>query len=151
MNRPAIFSAGIPTGTDVRKIRDIYPDSDLEVGQKIDYQDVADIIGVDVSSSRFKTVTSAWRRAVERESGLFIGTDPGKAFCVMTESDKLQLAGSKYRQSLRSSRRACVVTSVIDRKQLTDDEARTLTFVSERSAKILNLSRLKREQILPEI
>lgn len=146
-----IFSAGIPTAADVANIRAIYPDSQLTIGQKISYDDIEQIINTSRDKSRFKTVTSAWRRAVERESGLYIGTIAGTAFEVLDEPGKLGLASSKYRQSLRLTRRANIVTSAVNRSQLTDDEKRSAEFISTRSAHILSIARIKREQQLPQI
>lgn len=151
MSKKNIFIGGIPTSPDVRKIRQKYPDKDLEVGATIEYEKIASLIGEKVGSYRFKTVTSSWRKVVEKESAIFIGTNPGVEFVVLNEREKLDLAGAKYRHSLRASRRANIVASHVDRKEISKEEATRLDFIDNRSAAILSMARLKKQPILPEV
>jgi hypothetical protein len=151
MSKKNIFIGGIPTGPDVRKIRQKYPDNTLSVGTTIEYKKISALIGHEPGSYRFKTVTSAWRKVVEKESAIFIGTNPGVEFVVLNEREKLDLAGSKYRHSLRASRRANIVASHVNRKEISEEEATRLDFIDNRSAAILSMARLKKTPILPEV
>lgn len=149
MSRP--FFGGVPTKMDVARLREKYPDSAMKPGDKMAYDDVGKIIGATYGTTRFTGVTNQWRRVVERESNVIIGTIPGEAFVVLNESEKLDLSGLKLRTAGRAARRAWVVGSRIDRKELSEDELRRLDHNSEVTSRILSSAQVKRPQITPEI
>lgn len=75
------FKDGLPTGPEVEELRKKYPAP--AIGARIPYADVRAIIGVDVSSARWKSVTEAWRKR-ELEEGRVIKCEAGEAFYVAT-------------------------------------------------------------------
>jgi len=72
---------GMPTGPDVAMLQKQY--RDLQPGDRIEYEDVEILLGVDRRSARWASVTNAWRRR-EFENGIVIDCDPGEAFIVLT-------------------------------------------------------------------
>jgi ABC-type transporter Mla MlaB component len=72
---------GLPTAPDVTMIQKHWPD--LEIGARIPYDEVAALIGVPVSSVRFRTVTKAWREK-EKQERRVIKCDKSIAFYVAT-------------------------------------------------------------------
>jgi hypothetical protein len=70
------FFGGVPTDPDIKRLRDHFPDSQMQEGAQFPYADVEEVLGVDRKSNRFRTVTTRWRKIVEDESGFIIGADP---------------------------------------------------------------------------
>ena len=75
------WGEGMPTGPDVAMLQKQY--RDLQPGDRIEYEDVEILLGVDRRSARWASVTNAWRRR-EFENGIVIDCDPGEAFIVLT-------------------------------------------------------------------
>lgn len=96
---------GLPTAPDVTMMQKRWPE--LKVGDRVEYAEVAGLIGVDVDSNRFKSVTHAWRKR-EEEAGRVIECDPGEAFYVAScdqvsakTHSVLQFAGRKFKRHRR--------------------------------------------------
>lgn len=70
---------GLPTAPDVTAIQKQWPD--LKVGDRVTYEDICALLKLDWRSSRFKSVTTAWRKR-ELEAGRVIESDPGVSFYV---------------------------------------------------------------------
>ena len=73
------WDEGLPTAPDVTALQKKWPD--LKVGDRIGYADICELLKIDWRSSRFRSVTSAWRKR-ELESGKVLTPDPGQAFYV---------------------------------------------------------------------
>lgn len=131
-----LFFGGVPTDIDVRALRDAFPDSGLKVGQIIPYEEVEKAIKVRKESHRFKTVTNRWRHLVEKDSGLVIGAEAGKGFCVLDNSGKLGLSCQKVRTSVRAARRAIHVAGYVERKELNEEERARYDLMASKAAGI---------------
>lgn len=68
---------GLPTKPDVDALLKAWPEPN--VGDRFEYDDVAEIIGSQPGSARFKTVTDAWRKRLF-EKGIVIECEPSHAF-----------------------------------------------------------------------
>lgn len=146
-----VYFGGVPTDIDVKKLRERYEDVTLTPGTLIPYDEVAELLQLPKNNLRFRTVTNRWRRIVENETNIIIGTLPGEAFKVLNESEKVDLSGSKLRSSGRYARRSYVVGSRVDRKALTDDEVRSLDHKLSVSAKVLAAAQLRQNITLPQL
>lgn len=147
-----LFFGGIPTEPDVRALREAYPEKDMKTGTLIPYADVAKLIHCDKDSSRFHTVTSRWRRMVEREADrIVIGTEANVGFKVLDNSQKLDLGHSKLTSAVRSTRRAFILTSRVEIKALTEEERERLTNLQRRSAAVLGAAQIKATAQLPSL
>ena len=89
---------GMPTKPDVDALLKRWPEPNI--GDRYEYETVAEVIGYEPGSQRFKTVTDAWRRRVH-EKGFVIECDPGAAFFVANAD---QITASTY-SALNSSAR----------------------------------------------
>ncbi|MGD9818458.1 MAG: hypothetical protein AB7V04_07130 [Desulfomonilaceae bacterium] len=145
------FFGGLPTDMDIKRLRERWPDAEMKPGDKILYDAVAGVIGAKYRSSRFTSVTNQWRKVVERESNIILGTEPATAFVVLNESEKLDMSGQKLRMAGRAARRSWVVGSRIDRKQLSCEEARRLDHNVSVTAKIISSTQIRKPQIIPEM
>ena len=72
---------GLPTAPDVTMLQKQWPE--LKVGDRIEYEEIAALLGIQVRSNRFKSVTDAWRKR-ELEAGRVIECEIGAAFYVAT-------------------------------------------------------------------
>ena len=145
------YFGGIPYGPDIKKLRTLFPDSALTIGQEILYETIEQMIQSDRKSSRFYAVTRAWRRHVEQESGLFILPVDGDRFKVLNESEKLDLANREDRTAVKKTRRSMIVMKSINDKKLTPEEKSLWRFKMDKVGKMLAIQQLRTPQSLPEI
>ena len=118
MRNKKLFFGGVPTDPEVKRIQKVYNELTLEEGTIIPYEDIEDIINESRETSRFKSVTTAWRKHVEKTTCKVIGCVPGEAFKVLTDVEKLKLSGCKLKGAARSARRAYVVCNYVDTKKI---------------------------------
>lgn len=151
MKDSELYFGGLPTEPDVKRIREIYPDSALKVGDLIAYEDMAEALDEEKDSFRFKTITNRWRKLVEKDCGKVIGVEKGIGFKVLSDSQKLDLSGLKLRSATRMARRSYIVAGRVDRRNLSEDERKRLEHHSRCSAQVLAASQLKRTAELPSM
>jgi hypothetical protein len=99
------WQTGLPTGPDVALIRKRW--NDLKAGDRIEYQEIADLLGIKVGSSRWKTVTQAWRKR-ELDDGRVIKSVPGKEFVVANPEQIIDDTNTTLKHISRSARRQLV-------------------------------------------
>jgi hypothetical protein len=139
MSDAQLHFGGVPTGPDVKKIRDRWPDGSLKAGDKISYEQMASVIGHNKADTRFKTVTQQWRKAVEEATAgrVSIGTIPGEGFIVLDDSQKHSAAVGKLRSAGRAAKRSVILTSFVDASNLTEDERARHYQLQVRNAAVL--------------
>jgi len=158
----SVYFGGIPTGPDVKKLIDAFELSKMVPGYTIPYSEVEKIIEQQSDSNRWRSVTDAWRKKVERDYGIFIGCDSVKSnddseeyekvFCILTEGGKVELTGKKLRTAVRSAKRSYVIAGSIDVKKLSDDQKKTYDFNRLTSANIMATAQLRSgKNLLPEM
>jgi len=146
-----MFFGGVPTEPDIKKIKTEYPTNVLTPGKKIAYAEIERLIGVGKREHRFKTVTSQWRKEVEKEVNIIIGCDPGEGFRVLNEPEKVDLSSSKTRSAGRAARRAYVVAARTDIKELDENDRKRLDHIMGVSSRVLAAAKLKSKVELPQI
>lgn len=144
----SVFFGGIPTDPDIRLLREMYQDSELN-GTVIPYQKVAEIIRCDRNSNRFKTITDRWRKIVEAESGKILGVKKGEGFVVLNDREKLDLSGQKLRSAARCANRSRVVASRVSINNLSSEDRARLEHNNKVSSGILAVAQIKSKQQLP--
>lgn len=145
------YFGGIPTDHEVRLLRQQYPDHELAEGMIIPYHDVEILVECGQQSSRYRTITDRWRRKVEDESGIVIGTQPGKGFLVLNDHEKLDLSSNKLKTAIRASARSREVSHLIDRRQLPGESIKRLDQIERKSADIMAIGQIKRPPGLPSM
>jgi hypothetical protein len=83
-DRVYAWDEGRPTKPDVDALMMAYPD--LATGDLLDYEQVASIIGSDPKSSRFRTVTTVWRKRMQ-DKGVILECRKSEAFYVATADE----------------------------------------------------------------
>ena len=146
-----IFNGGLPTGPDVLAIRRALSKKENTPGELILYEDIERILGDKRGSPRFITVTTQWRRAVERDSGFVVGCERNLGFRILDASGKLQLAKDKMRMGVRCIKRSVVVSSQIDRQSLTEVEIQQLDRLERRQAGIMAAAQIRTTVQLPSL
>lgn len=117
-----MFFGGVPTAMDVRRLNEAFPD--LEEGDEISHSDIEALLELDHKSSRYRTVTSAWRRAMLNDHNIEIGAVAGAGFRCLTPGERVSggIKGVKIgtRKQMRSVRRVMFVRTddpILCRKQ----------------------------------
>ena len=113
-----LFFSGVPTKMDVDKLVETFKP---EAGQRISYDDIAAVINVAPKTSRFRTVTNAWRSRVFKNNGLQMVAEGGE-FIVLTPSGALSKGISDFHKVGRALGRAGTRVAVINEAEL-DKEA----------------------------
>ena len=151
--RGKLYFGGIPTEPDVNLLMRSFDINEMNPGYTVDYSKVSEIINQRIRSSRWRTVTMAWRKRLEKGHGIFLDCDPDKqAFFVLSEGGKVGLSGKKLRSSIVAARRSYVVSGHVDAKKLSEDEKRHHEFYSLRAGNILASAQLRmKKNTLPEI
>ncbi len=111
---------GVPTDLDVRRLDETF--GTLNVGDEISYDEIDSALGIARSTSRWRTVTAAWRCRVQRARHLVVGCNPGVGFVILDDSGKLDASARKLRSGLRSCRRSVKVAAFVDRGKLGAEE-----------------------------
>lgn len=147
-----VFFGGLPTEPDVKRLRESFPPDAMRPGQIITYEEVSEIIASPYPSSRFDCVTGRWKRNLEKETNIILGTKPGEAFVVLSEPEKVELAGRRLREGGRKARRAWVVAQRTDRAALSQEQIKALDHQIGVSSKIIASAQLRngRKQ-LPDV
>ena len=138
-----VYRGGVPTDIDIRKIRERFPDSSLTVGRIIKYSDVEDVIDVIKNSFRFRTVTWRWRRIVESESAIIIGTERGEGFKILNNNETFEYSNDKLRSAVRSAARSYHLYGYVERKELSKSEQKLFDFNHSKAAALIAVSQLK--------
>jgi hypothetical protein len=135
---------GLPTGPDVALIRKTWPNP--EIGQEIPYADVAKLVGIEIGSERWRTVTDAWRKR-EMDEGRIIKCILGRAFVVASAEQIIDDTNSTLKRITRSARRQRINLSTIKTtdhgtKAIVDHQARLMHAIEQDA-------RQKRGNMLP--
>lgn len=119
---------GLPTGPDVTLILKRWPN--LAVGQRIKYSEIASLLGIKVGTSRWRTVTNAWRKR-ELDDGRVIKCVPGHEFIVANAEQIIDDTHVTLKHITRSARRQRIHLSTIKEvdgqtKAIVDHQARLM-------------------------
>lgn len=116
------YFGGVPTALDVRRLEEHF--GDLKPEAEITHEEVEQIIGVNRTEHRYRTVTNAWRKHMLTQSNIEIGAVNGIGFRVLSDAERVA-GGIKGFQSgtkkqLRAVRRVGLVRTddeILRRKQ----------------------------------
>lgn len=145
MTATRVIVGGMPTKFEENKLREMWPVKELKAGDLFDYQDVANIIESSKDSFRFRTVTNAWRKHIETETGIRIAPDgTGTQFKVLSEQEKLEAVKEKRQSLNRQGRKNFVRTGYIDRNKLDDVQKTEFDFIQNNERKFVQMTQLRK-------
>lgn len=148
-----IYFGGVPTGPDVNKLVDKYPIEKLILGYKMPYSEISEVIEQPIRSSRFRSVTEAWRKKMEKDYNIIIRCDSFESqFYVLTEGNKVDFGGEKLRCAVNAARRTSSILSRVVLNKLTEEEKKNYDFFSARAGGMVATAQLRSgKKLLPEI
>lgn len=114
------YFGGLPTKPDVDAIMKAYPN--LKEGDVITYREIEEVIGKTWTSSRFRTVTLAWRRELYNEYNLHVRCDPAVAFHVELPKERVSTGFKKARGGFRKIRRSADLVARTDQAALSQED-----------------------------
>lgn len=134
-----IFTGGLPTGPQVRKLEAHFPDLEAMRGEIITHESIETAIGEKRDSNRYRTVTNAWRRKVERATGIVIdgrGEAQGVGFRVLSHGDQVEFGVGQRRAGARRVRRGYQAVASTREESLTEEQRRVRDHEMAAAAKI---------------
>lgn len=151
--KSGIYFGGIPTEPDVNKLAEVFKTQEMVPGKQILYSEVCDIIKQKPGSSRWRSVTDAWRKKIEKDGNVIMSCDSFKqAFCVLSEGGKVEFSGKKLRSAVTFAKRSFIVSGMIDVKQLSEEDRCKHEFNTLKSANVIALAQLRsNKNLLPEM
>ena len=110
---------GMPTEMDVKKLLNAWPD--IQAGQMIGYAEVEKVLALSRNENRFRGVTDAWRRTLERESNVFLKVLATIGFQRLSEAERSKHHARKWVGGLRLAsrevrRQKCVNVAALDER-----------------------------------
>lgn len=152
MEKGKVYFGGIPTEPDVNKLMDKFPVNMLNPGFEITYEEVAKVIDEKIGSSRWRSVTNAWRNKMESKYNKYVSCSSRKSdggdetygvFVVLTEGGKVQLGGKKVKSAARAARKAVRVLTNVSYKALKDEEKRDYDLSLARAGAIITAAQVR--------
>jgi len=147
--KDGLFFGGVPTDGDIRLLENEY--GIPEIGKIIPYEEVAAVIKYDKDSSRFKTVTQRWRKKIERDHNVIIGTERGIGFVALDNASRVDLGSDKFKYGMKSVRRANKVVSSTDHSDLTDDQVQVAHHVRHVTAALVGAARMESKKLRAQL
>lgn len=145
------FFGGVPVAPDVERLEKAFKLEEMLPGKKISYKEVAEVLGLEIKSTRFKTVTGAWRKKLFKNS---IILDPNREgeFVVLNDSQKVDKRRSKHKTARRSIITSFRISATVDVSNLDPEKKKEHEFLNLREASLLTYENSKsKEKLLPEI
>lgn len=139
------FNSGIPTAPDVKRLGDAV--GVPAIGTVIEYKAVEDAIGSKRDSSRFRSVTEAWRKKLEREHNILVVAIANVGFKFATPSERVENSAMRFKSGLRKIRRAATIAEATPDDGLTPDEKRARAHIGATGAALLLMNATKAKEI----
>lgn len=140
-----IFQSGVPTEPDVKRLIEAFPK--LVEGQTIAYQDIEVILGIDRKQSRYRTVTTAWRRAMLRVHNIEIEAVKSLGFRVMPPNDRLTGSVKRFGRGVRAVGRSVGTMRRVPAERLSEEQQRVYDHASRRMQSTLDHARGEAQSI----
>ena len=124
------YFGGLPTGPDVRKLQEHFPDMESRLGTTIPHEEIEKVLNLKRHETRYKVVTMAWRKRLAQDSNgrIQIRGDLreiiGIGFRVLNDSEMIQFHSDLRHGMTRKGRKAYVVLANTDEANLSEDEKR---------------------------
>jgi hypothetical protein len=128
MSNIRIGVGGIPTDIDVRRLFDKF--GVPKVKDIIPYREIEAVIGVSHKTSRFWSVTCAWRNQLLRRNNRVSVAIPNEGFEFLDSHKRVGFVEKKAKEGLRKIVRASQVAISTDRSELSSDEVKTLDHIA---------------------
>ncbi len=147
MSEQILVEGGVPVAPDVNRIRETFPDKDLEVGQVIYHGEMETLIGESQRSARYRTVTNKWRSEVEYASGKVILAARGVGFEVADDHAKYKESVGRAKTAVHYAKRSLTIATLTDREKLEEGERRRLDSTSLISGMLITRAAMEEKRL----
>ena len=113
------FNDGIPTKPDVDKLLE-----EIGVpaaGDSIAYSRITEVTGITRKTSRWVSVTNAWRKHLQDKHGIVLKAAPNEGFNALDDNGKTDTVLGYVKRAKNSFRRADKIAIRVDRQKLSED------------------------------
>lgn len=118
-----LFVGGVPTDIDVRALRQKHPE--IQPGETVSYKTIAETIRAEVGSSRFRSVTGAWRKQLYRTENIVLEAVAGTGFRRVTEHERSINNVKSWNDKQRSALRRVNDQSRVNTVEFSDRDRKT--------------------------
>lgn len=120
-----LFLGGVPTAPDVKKLRKAFPE--LVDGQDISHEEVESVLNMDSRSSRYRSVTTAWRKEMLNEENIEVSAVAGVGFRCLTGPERLSTNIKGFRAGTRKQGKSIRRVTMVPAEKLGEqDQAKQL-------------------------
>ena len=141
------FFRGIPTAPDVKRLDDAY--GSLSVGQKLQWGELASVVGESPGTYRFRTIVTQWRRKLDRDRNIIMGAVRGEGLEVLDGHGRAVHVGVGFKSGMRKSGRAASVACRTDLTTLDAPDRRVVEHVNNTVAAIRLVAATKAKELPP--
>lgn len=102
MDKQKLFFGGVPTAPDVKRLLEHFGSPQPRL---ITHEDVEAVLGITRHTSRYRSVTGAWRKLLEQEHNILVSGAPG-GFQILTSPERIDHAMHQRTKGVRRLVRA---------------------------------------------
>lgn len=148
-----LYFGGLPTDPEVRRLREAFPDVLALRGTTIEHSQIEAIIGEKRTTNRYRSITTAWRRRVRKETGVEIRGDMpeivGVGFRILSDGEQVTFSIDLRQRGARKIRHSHVALANVDSAKLTEEERRVRDH-GLHAAKMIHTAIVESRKYLPE-
>lgn len=138
---------GTPTRPAVERITEAL--GDLAIGDVIPYARISEIIGIEPTVYRWKTVTNAWRKKVWHENNLVIACE-NETFIVYDDSQRLTYGVKRVASGVKAVRKGAAVIAGCNTPKLTAEEQKVQQHYIRLTVQIDNIIQKEKQLTSPK-
>lgn len=131
---------GRPVEPQVRKLLE---EVKIERGEIYKHADLADIIGEEPESTRYRTVIGSWRNRVLRDTGVLLAAVPTVGFEALAAERQIKAGIGKMRSGVRTLRRGLVFVDAAPPSLLPPASVTARDAILKDGAKLLAFARME--------
>ncbi|MCL4837861.1 MAG: hypothetical protein KJ058_07845 [Thermoanaerobaculia bacterium] len=141
-----VFLGGLPVEPDVRRLEEKF--GVPEVGALLTHRQVEGALGEKYGSTRYRTVTKAWRQHLREENNVELKAVPGIGFKCLGADERLDEANSTGRSVLRKLRKGAQQVESIPAQEVSPAKIGVLDHTRNFFAKVAFAARMERTAVL---
>lgn len=120
-----IYGRGITTEPDVAKLIEAFKVPNP--GTVVKHSEIESLIGVKKETHRYRSVTDAWRKKLEKGHNVIMGPIPSIGFKSLEPDERADFIGDKYIEGARRIKRSYDVATRTDTAGMSPESRRVVT------------------------
>lgn len=142
-----LFFGGIPTAPDVKKLREAF--TDVKEGTDFDHEQIAAILGLDPRTSRYRSVTTAWRKEMLTQHNIEIAAVATIGFRALTGAERLDTNVKGFKHGARKQGKHIRRVGMVRAETLSEPEQTKQLHVMRLGAAVLSQASAMMKEIEP--